>query len=236
MNEHSPTCPWHQDWHRCDCGAFETAEHLAKDISQMSDKEVEDNVEKSFGTRMRKYRTIYADPPWNQTGGGKIKRGADRHYPLLKENEILTVMKDFLDGKVEDDAHLYMWVANNHLPEALRIIENLGFRYITNIVWAKSKIGLGQYFRGQHEICLFAVKGNGFASKKNNNSLSSLIGGKPISAQRHSKKPKETYDLIEARSDGPYLEMFARNYRPNWDSFGNEVVYSPPTLNEGEEE
>lgn len=176
---------------------------------------------------MKKYRTIYADPPWNQTGGGKIKRGADRHYPLLKESEILKVMKDFLDGKVEDDAHLYMWVANNHLPEALRIIENLGFRYITNIVWAKSRIGLGQYFRGQHEICLFAVKGNGFTPKKSNNSLSSLIGGKPISAQRHSKKPEETYELIEARSDGPYLEMFARNYRPNWDSFGNEVIYSP---------
>ena len=47
MNEHSPTCPWHQDWHRCDCGAFDSAEHLAKDISQMSDKEVEDNVEKN---------------------------------------------------------------------------------------------------------------------------------------------------------------------------------------------
>lgn len=47
MNEHSPTCPWHQDWHRCDCGAFDSAEHLAKEISQMSDKEVEDNVEKN---------------------------------------------------------------------------------------------------------------------------------------------------------------------------------------------
>jgi len=52
MNEHSPTCPWHQDWHRCDCGAFDSAEHLAKEISQMSDKEVEDNVERFFGTKM----------------------------------------------------------------------------------------------------------------------------------------------------------------------------------------
>ena len=53
MNEHSPNCPWHQDWHRCDCGAFDSAEHLAKEISQMSDKEVEDNVEKFFGTKMK---------------------------------------------------------------------------------------------------------------------------------------------------------------------------------------
>lgn len=182
-----------------------------------------------------KYKTIYADPPWNQTGGGKIKRGADRHYPLLKEAQILKVMKDFLEDKVEDDAHLYMWVANNHLPEALRIIEGLGFRYITNIVWAKSKIGLGQYFRGQHEICLFAVKGNGFVPKKNNNTISSVIGRGLISATRHSKKPEEMYDLIEARSEGPYLEMFARNYRLDWDSFGNEVDYTPVVANPQEE-
>ena len=32
-----------------------------------------------------KYKTILADPPWYQRGGGKIKRGADRHYPILKE-------------------------------------------------------------------------------------------------------------------------------------------------------
>lgn len=25
------------------------------------------------------YRTIYADPPWHEQGGGRIKRGADRH-------------------------------------------------------------------------------------------------------------------------------------------------------------
>jgi hypothetical protein len=30
----------------------------------------------------RKYRTIYIDPPWPERGGGKIKRGADRHYSL----------------------------------------------------------------------------------------------------------------------------------------------------------
>lgn len=32
----------------------------------------------------RKYKTIYADPPWQESGGGKIKRGADKHYLLIK--------------------------------------------------------------------------------------------------------------------------------------------------------
>ena len=36
-----------------------------------------------------KYKTIYADPPWNESGGGKIKRGADRHYNLMKTTDII---------------------------------------------------------------------------------------------------------------------------------------------------
>jgi hypothetical protein len=23
MTEHKPDCPWHQDWHACNCGAFD---------------------------------------------------------------------------------------------------------------------------------------------------------------------------------------------------------------------
>ena len=36
----------------------------------------------------KKYKTIYADPAWNEVGGGKIKRGADRHYPLIKQQTL----------------------------------------------------------------------------------------------------------------------------------------------------
>ena len=169
------------------------------------------------------YSTILADPPWMQRGGGKSKRGADRHYPLMKEAEIKKVMSDMLDGKVADDAHMYMWVANNHLPEALRIIEHLGFKYITNLVWAKTHFGLGRYFRGQHELCIFATKGRGFSARTQANNVPSLVGGKLVSPTRHSAKPAEMYELIEGRSEGPFLELFARTRRPGWDALGNEV-------------
>jgi N6-adenosine-specific RNA methylase IME4 len=170
-----------------------------------------------------KYKTILADPPWHQRGGGKIKRGADKHYPILKEAQIKEIMHNQLVGKVEDDAHLYLWVANNHLPEGLRIIEHLGFRYITNLVWAKSKFGLGRYFRGQHEICLFATRGRGFGVRTQANNIPTLIGKSMISPTKHSVKPSEIYNLIEDRSQGPYLELFARNLRPGWTSWGDEV-------------
>ena len=174
-------------------------------------------------TEQKKYCTILADPPWYQRGGGKSKRGADRHYDLLKESEIKSVMSDMLNGRVADDAHLYMWVANNHLAEGIRVLEHLGFKYITNLVWAKPSFGLGRYFRGQHEICLFATRGRGFSVRTTVNNIPTLKGGETLKSGRHSEKPKEMYELIENRSAGPYLELFARNLRPGWDSVGKEV-------------
>jgi len=169
------------------------------------------------------YRTVLADPPWNQKGAGKYKRGADRHYPLMKEAQITQAMAETLKGRLAEDAHIYMWVTNNQLPEGLRIIETLGFRYITNLAWAKTKFGLGRYFRGQHELCLFGVKGQFLNVTKPVNNISSLLGRSLIKPGRHSEKPREMYDLIESRSHGPYLEMFARSFRPNWDSWGYEA-------------
>ncbi len=43
---------------------------------------------------------------------------------------------------------------------------------------------------------------------------------------RHSAKPQAFLDIIESVSPGPYLEMFARQQRMGWDTFGNEY-YTP---------
>ena len=168
------------------------------------------------------YKTIYADPPYNETGGGKIKRGADRHYELLKTYKIIEYMRAI---PIDDDAHLYLWVTNNFLKDGLKIIDKLGFRYITNRVWVKDKFGLGQYFRGQHEILLFAVKGKlPFKNKVDCNrskcNVSSVIRGKRT---KHSKKPSSVYVDIENISYPPYLEVFAREHRQGWDVWGKEI-------------
>jgi len=44
--------------------------------------------------------------------------------------------------------------------------------------------------------------------------------------REHSRKPDELYDLVEACSPGPYLELFARFPRSGWDQWGNEDVES----------
>lgn len=67
------------------------------------------------------YRTIYADPPWHEQGAGKNKRGADRHYPLMKTRDIAALPVRSL---VHDDgAHLYLWGTNNHLPDGLKVMD-----------------------------------------------------------------------------------------------------------------
>jgi N6-adenosine-specific RNA methylase IME4 len=41
--------------------------------------------------------------------------------------------------------------------------------------------------------------------------------------RKHSQKPDEQYERIERLVDGPYLEMFARQRRPGWVAWGDEV-------------
>jgi len=45
--------------------------------------------------------------------------------------------------------------------------------------------------------------------------------------REHSRKPDEIYARIEALVPGPYLELFARQQRPGWDSWGHEVETGP---------
>ena len=171
---------------------------------------------------MCEFRTILMDPPWNETGGGKIKRGADKHYPLIKKKNMLSTIVEGINekGSISEDAHCYMWVTNNFLKDGLELMEQLGFRYITNITWVKDRFGLGQYFRGQHELMLFGVKGRFHRNKVPDKYCTSVIHAK---RQKHSQKPVEAYEKIEQISAGPYLELFARSTRNGWRSWGNDV-------------
>ena len=167
------------------------------------------------------YSCILIDPPWLERGGGKIKRGADRHYSLLKTKDMPKVIYQSGVWNPAEDCHLWLWTTNNFLPDALGLIEALGFRYITNAVWVKPYIGLGQYLRGQHELLLFAVRGSGVVPRTASKRLSSVVTSD--TKLKHSVKPESAYELIEARSHGPRLEMFARTHRHGWDCWGNET-------------
>ncbi len=164
-----------------------------------------------------KYHTVLIDPPWNEIGGGRIHRGADRHYNLIKTPEIISLCQEVLKDRLEENCHCYLWVTNNHPPDGLETLEALGFRYIPNLVWVKDRFGLGQYYRGKHELLLFGVKG---VLPYKDKTQTTVIHAK---RRLHSQKPDEQYQKIEAISYPPYLELFARYEWPGWDNWGNEI-------------
>jgi N6-adenosine-specific RNA methylase IME4 len=170
------------------------------------------------------WSTALMDPPWLERGAGKIRRGADKHYSLLKTREMPEVIQGSGFWTPAQNAHLYLWSTSNFLPDALWLMDALGFAYKTNLVWVKDRIGIGRYFRGKHELLLFGTRGRGWDVRTERNDLPSALhaphvmdGGK----RKHSAKPDDFYGLIESRSRGPYAEFFARSSRPGWSSWGD---------------
>lgn len=169
------------------------------------------------------YRTIYADPPWMERGGGKIKRGADRHYALMKTTEIASFLHDTgLESFIAPNAHLYLWVTNNFLTDGFRVMDAWGFSFKTVITWCKEgNIGLGQYFRGRTEHCLFGVRGM-LPYKVKDGKLQQGVTGFTAPRGKHSEKPLFMRRMVEKVSYPPYLELFARQRFEGWDCYGTK--------------
>ncbi len=174
-----------------------------------------------------KYATILADPPWQfQNRTGKVAPEHKRllRYPTMELDEILALPVSQLASV---QSHLYLWVPNALLQEGLRVMEAWGFTYKSNIVWYKIRKdggpdgrGVGFYFRNVTELVLFGVRGNMRTLPPGRTQVNIFSTRK----REHSRKPDEIYDIIEACSPGPYLEIFARFKRRGWKQWGNEDV------------
>ena len=171
------------------------------------------------------FSCVYADPPWRFTNRtGKVApehRRLDR-YDTMSAADIASLP---VSDVVSANAHLYLWVPNALLPEGLAVMQGWGFRYVSNLVWAKRRKdggpdgrGVGFYFRNVTELILFGVRGSMRTLDPGRRQVNMIETRK----REHSRKPEEAYDLIEACSPGPYLEMFARYARPGWSSWGAE--------------
>lgn len=132
-----------------------------------------------------------------------------------------------------DVSHLYLWVPNALLPDGLTVMEAWGFRYKSNLVWRKIRKdggsdgrGVGFYFRNVTEILLFGVRGKNARTLQPGRTQVNYLESRK---REHSRKPDEQYDIIEACSRGPFLELFARGERKGWASWGNQAddTYKP---------
>lgn len=186
------------------------------------------------------YRLIYADPPWSfRTYSDRGKgRSPDAHYDCLDLNGIKGLpVADW----AAPHSILLLWATDPMLHKAMEVIDAWGFTYKTvGFYWAKLNkrapvsgwteadffTGLGFWTRANPEMCLLATRGK---PKRESASVAKLV----VSPRReHSRKPDEVHKRIEALAAGPYLEMFARESRPGWDSWGLQTGL----FDEGEKE
>ena len=166
------------------------------------------------------YRTILIDPPWSfktYSDKGK-KKSAEIHYSTMPFERLRK-----LHIPAAEDACLFLWCIDTHLPEALRLIDAWGFTYKTvAFTWIKTTkdgqpaFGTGYWTRKSSELCLLATRGK---PKR----LSRGVRQGILEPRReHSRKPDCVYERIEKLVEGPYLEIFARTQKQGWDSIGNE--------------
>jgi N6-adenosine-specific RNA methylase IME4 len=170
--------------------------------------------------------TLLADPPWrfiNRTGKVAPEHRRLDRYDTMTVKEICSVP---VAEVAADCAHLYLWVPNALLPEGLQVMESWGFRYVSNLVWAKRRKdggpdgrGVGFYFRNVTELILFGVRGSMRTLPPGRRQVNIIETRK----REHSRKPDEVYEIIESCSPGPYLELFARYPRPGWAGWGDEA-------------
>lgn len=202
--------------------------------------------------RAGQYQVVYADPPWKEAGGGQCQRGANRHYSLMSTDAIarlpvwrwaapdahayVWVTNNFLADGLRvmnawgfrfvtlvtwfkgdvDDATLDACLAGEYA--------DLSPRRCAELADDELQMGIGQYFRGCTESCLFGVRGAlPYRTLPDGKRAQGRTGFHAPRGQ-HSAKPEKMRQMIELVSAGPYLEMFAR--RPvagDWDTWGNQA-------------
>lgn len=175
----------------------------------------------------KKFSTILADPPWQfENRSGKI---APEHRRLSRYATMtLAQVLDLPVARVSaDTAHLYLWCPNALLPDGLIVMKAWGFTYKSNVVWHKVRKdggsdgrGVGFYFRNVTELILFGVRGKNARTLTPGRRQVNFLATRK---REHSRKPDEQYEIIEACSPAPFLELFARGTRQNWTTWGNQA-------------
>ena len=165
-----------------------------------------------------KYHIIYADPPWRYDFAATENRAIENQYPTMGLDEIKMLPVPEI---TTDDAVLYLWATAPKLPQALEVMESWGFTYKTNAVWVKDKIGMGYWWRNQHELLLVGTRCS-FSPPSEDLRLSSVFF-EPRTA--HSMKPDAIADAIAGMFlNLSKIELFSRQPREGWAAWGNEIT------------
>ena len=177
-------------------------------ISQAKRTLMQQKLKKKLKLPTRKYRIIYADPPW--------KFGySERHYPTMTIVQLCEMNVKEITTK---NAVLFLWVTSTKLSECWSVIAAWGFNYKASFIWDKVKHNFGYYNSMRHEFLLVCTKGN--CRPDNKKLLDSVV---EIPRTKHSEKPEYFRTMIDRLYPvGKRIELFARKKTKGWDVYGNE--------------
>jgi len=168
---------------------------------------------------------LYADPPWQYEHPISNSRKIENQYSTMSLESIKQ-----MNISIAKDAVLYLWATAPKLTEALSVMDSWGFAYRSCAIWDKGMIGMGYWFRIQHELLLVGVRGKKSPPKPEQRVSSILC----VKRGQHSSKPDQVRHMISTwYPNERKLELFAREAHEGWDSFGNQVestlfAYSKP--------
>ncbi len=188
---------------------------------------------------MQKYRLILADPPWRYNDQGTRlspsyegkQRKSSKHYETMSLTEICA-LGEWVKQVTANDAILLLWCTHPiKQTHPWPVIKAWGFKYSTAIPWTKARwdqkqqryifnIGGGKTTRSCSEELLVCTRGKGASLVMDRGIPGAIITPRTT----HSKKPVEQYKIAERMvPGGPFLELFARERRPGWDVWGDQI-------------
>jgi N6-adenosine-specific RNA methylase IME4 len=156
------------------------------------------------------FQVVVADPPWQYDSGNSLP------YPTMPLDDIKSMpVRDIAD----ENSILWLWTTNTHLPVAFDVLTAWGFEYKTVLTWVKDRMGTGEWLRGQTEHCMLAARGKPIFLHGSHTTVLEAL------RREHSRKPEEFYSMVESTCPGSKVDLFARERRPGWRQFGNQVDF-----------
>lgn len=184
----------------------------------------------------KKYKVIYADPPWEYSSTGNLK---EKPYRTMKMADLRAMP---VASVCDRDCALFLWTANPLLDEAIDLMKGWGFKFKTVYkVWTKrnTKSGTpaitpGHWSLGSTELLLLGVRGAMQKYKRVFNDRQEVAAPRG----RHSEKPESIRDDIRRLLEvDNRLEMFSRHVCDGWDAWGLDVpsfVHYESAISKGE--
>ena len=172
---------------------------------------------------MKKYNIIYTDPAW-EMGSKSKNRELVPKYDVMQSKDIIDLP---VENLADENCALLMWTINAKIPDAIKLIKKIGFRYVgIAFCWVKTSKTTGKpncrmagnYTLQGIELCLLAIKGS---MKTQDRTVRQVLMHPRL---YHSKKPDVIREeIVRLFGDLPRIEMFARHNYSGWDAWGNEV-------------